>query len=91
MLKLFAFEGAETDWVAADNEADARRALIHHYGITEEDVDGSYTDVSEVDPATVEFYLDVTPVDDEEETPTETAAEMMKGKTKPFLVGSTCQ
>ncbi len=30
-------------------------------------------------------------IDEEDETPMRTAAKMMKGKTKPFLVGSTCQ
>lgn len=90
MLKLFAFEGVETEWVAATDEAEARRTLINHYGITAEDVAGSYEDVTEVDPTGVDFYTDEVDAETEEEKMT-TAAEMMAGKTKPFLVGSTCQ
>ena len=48
-LKLFAFEGAETDWVAASTEAEARTELMLHYGIGPDDVDGSYESISEVD------------------------------------------
>ena len=89
-MKLWAFEGAETDWVAADDEAGARRALKSHYGISDEDIAGSYESISEVDPATVEFYTDE--VDAEtEETVTTTAAEMMAGRSRPFVVGSTCE
>lgn len=90
-MKLFEFVGAETDWIAANSPEEAREALKVHYGITDRDVDGSYDEVNEVDPDEVEFCVDETPEDEEEETPTRTAAEMMKGKTKPFLVGSTCQ
>lgn len=90
MLKLFEFSGSETDWVAATDEAEARREMIEHYGITESDIAGSYESISEVDPSDVEFYTDE--VDAEtEEAKTTTAAAMMAGKTKPFLVGSTCQ
>lgn len=94
MLKLFVFEGAETEWVAAATQEEARQALKVHYGIDDRDIDGSYEDISEVDPEAVEFYVDETSISDEEdddETPTRTAAEMMAGKTKPFLVGSTYQ
>lgn len=89
-MKLFAFEGAETDWVAANTEAEARAELISHYGITPDDVTGSYESVSEVDPSEVEFYTDAVDVETEE-TITETAAEKMAGKTRPFVVGSTYQ
>lgn len=88
MLKLFAFEGAETDWVAANDQAEARRALINHYGITEADVAGSYESVSEVDPNEVEFYTDAVDAETEETIMT-TAAAIIGDKTKPFLVGST--
>lgn len=93
-MKLFEFVGAETDWIAANSPEEAREALKVHYGITDRDVDGSYEEINEVDPEAVEFYVDETPIsdeDEEDETPMRTAAEMMKGKTKPFLVGSTCQ
>ena len=80
MLRLFAFSGVETDWVAASNEAAARQELINHYGISEREVAGSYESVSEVDPNKVKLGTD-------EMT---TAAAIMVGKTRPFLVGSTC-
>lgn len=88
MLKLFEFSGAETEWVAANDEAEARRTLIHHYGITEADVTSSYESVSEVDPNEVEFYTDAVDAETEEAIMT-TAAAIIGTKTKPFLVGST--
>jgi hypothetical protein len=88
MLKLFEFSGDETEWVAANDEAEARRALILHYGITEADVAGSYESVAEVDPASVEFYTDETDAETEETIMT-TAAAIIGDKTKPFFVGST--
>ena len=60
---------------------------MSHYGIGPDDVDASYESVSEVDPDTV-FNTDE--YDEEaEETVTTTAAELVAGKTKPFVVGST--
>jgi len=85
-MKLFAFRGAETDWIAATNEADARRMLRLHYGITEDDIDGSYEVIEEVDPASVEVYPDDWDYEDDEAEPP-TAAEFM---TKPGFVCSTC-
>lgn len=87
-MKLFAFEGAETDWVAAHDLAEARDCLRRTYGIGDDDIDGSYQDITECDPSEVEFYLDETDPDTEENL-TETAAAKMAGKTKPFVVGST--
>lgn len=87
-MKLFEFSGDETDWVAATTEDEARDTLIRHYGISADDVASSYESVSAVDPDTVEFYTEE--VDAEtEETITTTAADMMAGKTHPFVVGST--
>lgn len=87
-MKLFAFEGAETDWVAASTENEARDTLMRHYGIGPDDITGSYESISEVEPSEVEFYTD--DVDAEtEETIVTTAAAMMVGKAKPFVVGST--
>lgn len=87
-MKLFAFEGAESEWVAADTEADARAFLRRHYGISDEDIALSYESVTEVDPEEAVFETDE--VDAEtEETITTTAAEIMDGKTKPFVVCST--
>lgn len=90
MLKLFAFEGAETDWVAARDEAEARKTLKLHYGIDDRDIDGSYESVCEVDPAGVELYTDAVNAETEEATMTTAAAEMA-GKTHAFLVASTHQ
>ena len=95
MLKLFRFEGVETDWVAAQDEAAARECLRRHYGISHEDIASSYEDVAEVDPCTVEMLDDgryYEPLDDDDaEPPTKTAADVMHGKAHPFLVGSTCE
>lgn len=88
MLKLFEFSGAETDWIAANDEAQARRTLVVHYGIADDDVDASYESITEVDPTNMEFYTDAVDAETEEPIMT-TAAAMMAGKTKPFLVGST--
>lgn len=88
MLKLYVFEGAETEWVAAENVAQARHTLKVHYGIDDCDIDGSYESVSEVDPASVDLYTDAVDAETEEEKMT-TAAAVMEGKTKPFLVAST--
>lgn len=90
MLKLFEFSGAETDWVAASDEAEARHTMICHYGITEDDIAGSYESVSEVDPGAVMLGTDEVDAETEEEKMT-TAAEVMAGKTKPFVVASTYQ
>ena len=87
-MKLFAFCGVETEWVAADTKADARDTLIRHYGISGEDVAGSYESIEPVDPAEIKFYTDAVDAETEESVMT-TAAEMMAGKTRPFVVGST--
>ena len=89
-MKVFTFIGAETDWVAANSEAEARDTLMRHYGIGPDDIDGSYESVIEEDPAKVEFFTDEYD-EEEEETITQTAAEMLVGKTRPFLLGSTYQ
>ena len=86
-MKLFAFRGSETDWIAADTHADAISILKRHYGISDRDVAGSYEVIEEVDPASVEVYPDGWDYDDDEAEPP-TAAEFM---TKPGLVCSTCQ
>lgn len=87
-MKLFEFSGIETDWVAADDEATARDCLRRTHGINDEDIASSYEHISEVDPTQVEFYTDEYDEEDEE-TITITAAEMMAEKSAPFVVGST--
>lgn len=89
-LKVFAFRGAETDWVAAHDVAEARKVLISHYGISHEDIDGSYESIDEVPPETVQMIdddHDYEAAPDEQELPT--AADAIAGKSKPFLIGST--
>ena len=87
-LKLFEFSGAETDWVAAADENAARACLKSHYGISDEDVTGSYESIDEVEPSTVEFWTDEWDEEADEQVYI-TAADMMHGKTAPFVVGST--
>jgi|GEM_PF-5561789 len=89
MLKLFEFSGAETDWVAAHDEAEARRVLKAHHGISDEDIASSYEDIGEVDPTTIECTPDDWDYDNEDaEKPT--ALDEMRGKTTAFFLGSTC-
>lgn len=91
MLKLFVFEGSETDWIAANTLDEARETLKRHYGIDDRDIDGSYSDIGEeLNPANVEVYTDKTDAETGEDI-TETAADVMVGKTKPFLVASSYQ
>lgn len=88
MLKLYQFSGAETDWVAAHDEAEARRVLKAHAGIGDDDIAASYETVSEVDPATIEC----TPEDwdyDDEDAEKPTALDLMRGQTAAFFLGST--
>lgn len=89
-MKLFAFEGAETDWVAANSEAEARDVLKRNYGIDDDDIAGSYESITEVNPAEVEFYTDITDAVTEETVVT-CAADIMAGRKCPFIVGSTYQ
>lgn len=89
MLKLFAFEGAETDWVAARTLEEARETLKTHYGIDDDDIDSSYHEIGEeLHPDAVKVVTDEVDAETEEAI-TKTAAEAMAGKTKPFLVAST--
>jgi hypothetical protein len=88
LMKVFEFLGAEIDWVAASDEAEARSTLMAHYGISVEDLVGSYEEVNERDPADVQFHTDAVDAETEESVMT-TAAAMMIGKTKPFALGST--
>lgn len=89
-MKLYVFEGAETDWVAANTEDEAWAELRSHYGITNDDIAGSYESITEANPDEIVFDTDM--VDAEtEETITTTASEIMAGQTRPFLVCSTCQ
>lgn len=89
-LRLFVFDGAETDWVAANSEMEAWDELKSHYGITDEDIAGSYESITEADPSEVTFDTDMVN-EKTEETITTTAAAIMAGRTRPFLVSSTYQ
>jgi len=88
-MKLWLFDtNAERDWVAANDEGEARRVYMQHYGLSERDMDG--VDISEADPSEVEVYPEGWDFDDDEaELPN--AAEIMAKMTKPGLVASTNQ
>ncbi len=86
-MQIFAFRGPETDWVAATDVAQARDILKIHYGISDDDIDGSYDVIEAVDPDSVSVYPDDWDYEDDDAGPP-TAAEFM---TKPGFVGSTCQ
>lgn len=89
-MKLYVFAGDETDWVAANTEAEARDVLKLHYGINDEDIDGSCEEIREADPASTVFETDeVCAVT--EEVVTVTAAEIMAKMKRPGLVSSTFQ
>ena len=86
-MKLYAFEtAAETDWIAANTDEEARIAYMGHYGLSERDMDG--VDISEVDPESVELYPDDWDYDDDEAEPP-TATEIMAKMKRPGLVAST--
>jgi len=86
-MKLFVIEtNAGTDWIAANDEAEATRTYINIYGLHERDMEG--VDVSLVDdPDTVE--VDLGTFDDEDEEMTTTATEVMTKMKRPGLVCST--
>lgn len=89
-MKLFVFEGPETDWVAANSEAEAREVLKRHYGISDADINGSYDSITEADPSEVVFDTDAVDADTEE-TITTTAAAIMAKTVRPDVICSTCQ
>ena len=90
MLKLYEFSGAETDWVAANSEDEARELLMRHHGISPEDIAGSYESITVVDGTSVEMLPDDWDYDDEDAEPP-TAADKVAQMTKPGFVCSTCQ
>ncbi len=87
-MQLWVFEGVETEWVAARNEDEAHETLRRHYGISDEDIAGSYQDIYQANPEDVVMTTDEVNAETEEPITT-TAAELMRGKTAPFVVGST--
>jgi len=89
-VKLYAIStSAETDWVAADDEQQARTAYMIEYGLSERDMDGVEISLVE-DPETITVYLDEVNAETEEQAEA-TAAEVMAGMKSPGLVCSTCQ
>lgn len=89
-MKLYEVStSAETDWVAADDEQQARTAYMIEYGLSERDMDGVEISVVE-DPASVTVYLDEVDAETEEQAEA-TAADVMAGMKRPGLVCSTCQ
>lgn len=79
----------ETDWIAANSEAEARKVYMNHYDVTETDMQDVRV-AEEKTPDRIEVYTDDHDYEvDDPEMPT--LAEMVEGKTAPFLVASTCQ
>ncbi len=86
-MELFAIAtGAETDWVAASDESEARAVYKNHYGLSDRDMEG--VEVSQVDPRTVSVYPDGWDYENDEAEPP-TAAEIMATMRGPDLVAST--
>ena len=89
-MKLFRFLGTETDWIAANDEAEAKQVLIRHYGISADDIAYSYESIDEVEPSTVEIYPDGWGYKNNKAAPPNATA-LMATLTKPQLVCSTAQ
>lgn len=87
MLKLYAINSGEIDWVAANDEAEARRVVINEYGLGDDELDDVPVKLVE-DASAVTVYLDEVDAETEEEK-TATAEEVMAKMTKPGLVAST--
>lgn len=91
-LRLFQFLGNVSDWVAARDEGEARTFLMQYYGISDRHIERNYRSICEVNPTGIEFVVE-TDADEKpfpEHEDVQTAAQMMLGRVKPFLVGSTC-
>jgi len=88
-MKLYAIStSAETDWIAADDEQQARTAYMVEYGLSERDMDS--VEISLVDePGSVTVYLDELDAETGEQAEA-TAAEVMASMKRPGLVCSTC-
>ncbi len=84
-MKLFKFEAGETDWVAAKDEAEARRVYLSEYELTEADMD--LTEISEADPNFVRVFDDTT--DEHGEMNWRWAAEVIPKMARPGIVCST--
>lgn len=87
-LKLYAIDTqAETDWIAAHSEDEARHLYMLEYGLSDSDMDGVSISIVD-DPETVTVYLDEVDIETEE-TLSITAAEAMSKMTKAGIVAST--
>lgn len=87
MLKLYIINSGEIDWVAANDETEARRVLIDEYGLGDDELDDVPVKLVK-DASAVTVYLDEVDAETEEEK-TATAEEVMAKMTKPGLVAST--
>jgi ketosteroid isomerase-like protein len=86
-LKLYRFSAGETDWIAANNETEARRVYLAEYELNDSDLEGvSVAVVDDADSVTV--HLDEVDVETEEQA-TMTATEVMSKMRGPGLVCST--
>ena len=89
-MKVWIFAGVETEWVAANTEAEARDVLMRHYGIDQRDIDHGYESITSSDDLDNIWFRTDEWNEEADESVDKTAAEMMAGKTKPFVLGSTC-
>ena len=89
-MQLFRFYcNGETDWIAANDDAEARKVYMSHYGLHEADMDGVRHSV-ETNPDDIEIYTDDHDYEaDDPEMPT--AADIMAKMKAPGLVASTVQ
>jgi hypothetical protein len=88
-LKLWEVYNGETDWVAANDEAEARRVYMHEYELHERDMEGVAISLV-ADPDAVKVYTDEVNAETEEAV-TKTASEVMAEMKWPGIVCSTVQ
>lgn len=89
-MKLYAIStAAETDWVAAEDEQQARTTYMIAYDLSDRDMDGVEIYLVEL-PQAVMVYLDEVDAETGERA-TAGADEVMASMKRPGIVCSTCQ
>jgi hypothetical protein len=85
-MRVWELYNGETDWVAANTKDEALDTLRRHHGLSAAEL-AEYTRVEPV-PDGTQFETDEIAVETEEPV-TRTAVDLVAGKTKPFVIGST--
>ena len=85
-MRVWELYNGECDWVAARTKDEAFETLRRHHGLSAAEL-AEYTRVEPV-PDNTEFKTDEVDVETEEPV-TRTAVQLVAGKTKPFVLGST--